>query len=92
MTLDDIRFPSHELKMWLIERLNTQGPWHLKSSLKDKINCLLHFILSGGSAEALHIREYLCSEDSDYIWVNSMENVVLPYIQSQHTVQEGCYG
>lgn len=92
MTLDDIQFPTHELKMWVSEQLNTQGPWQVKLCFKQKLNCLLHYLLSGCSADALHIREYLCDEDPDYIWIISLQDVVLPYLQQTVYTREVNYG
>lgn len=92
MTLDDIRFPTQELKLWVIQNINAPGPWQYKSSLKEKLNCLLHFLLSGCSADALHIREYLCNDDPDAVWINSLQGVVLPYIQNLQYVSEVAHG
>lgn len=82
MQLNDIAFPTTHLRDWMIANLNTPGPWQLKLSLKEQVNCLLHFHLSGCSADALHIREYLCNEDSDEVWIRSMQLTVLPYLNN----------
>lgn len=92
MTLDDIKFPTQELKLWVMQNLNSQGPWQLKTGLKEKMNCLLHFLLSGCSASALHIREYLCNEDPDAVWIHSLQTIVLPYVQSLQHVNEVTHG
>lgn len=92
MNIDDIRFPSEELKEMVLNHLNGPGPWQLKPTLKSKLNCLFHFLLSGCSAQALHIREYLCNEDPDLIWIGSLENCVLPYLQSITYTREVSYG
>ena len=82
MQLNDITFPTTFLREWTIVNLNQPGPWQLKHSLKEQVNCLLHFHLSGCSAEALHIREYLCNEDPDQVWLRSLQNTVLPYLNN----------
>ena len=92
MTLDDICFPTHDLKLWVKGQLETQGPWQLKPCFKQKLNCLLHYWLSGCSADALHIREYLCDEDPDYVWTLSLQNTVLPYLQYTLRIHEVTYG
>lgn len=92
MNINDIRFPSEELKAFIISHLNSPGPWQLKVDLKSKLNCLIHYLLSGCSAQALHVREYLCNEDPDSIWIESLEQRVLPYLQQFIHVNEVSYG
>lgn len=82
MQLNDIAFPTAFLRDWMIANLSKAGPWQLKPSFKEQVNCLLHFHLSGCSAEALHIREYLCNEDPDHVWIRSMQITVLPYLNN----------
>lgn len=90
MKISDIEFPTNQMRDWLVNNIETPGPWQLKNSLKEKINCLLHYHLAGCSAEALHVREYLCNSDPDTVWLKSLNNIVLPYIHT--TMSEVNYG
>lgn len=80
MIIDDIRFPSAHMRVWVETELGTPGPWQNKHSLKEKVNCLLNFKLAGYNAEALDVRGYLCNEDPDTIWLDSLEGQVFPFI------------
>lgn len=92
MNINDIRFPTEDLKALVISYLNSSGPWQLKTDLKSKLNCLFHFLLSGCSAQALHVREYLCNQDPDGVWIDSIEQQVLPYMQDLIYAGEVSYG
>lgn len=88
--MEDIRFPSPHLRNWVETKLQSPGPWQTKRSLKEQVNCLLHFKLSGYNEEAMYIRGYLCNEDSDTIWLKSLEYQVFPFIVNQ--ASEVLYG
>lgn len=83
MIIDDIRFPNPQMRNWVVTQLNEPGPWQNKSNLKEQVNCLLNFKLCGYNEEALQIRGYLCNDDPDVIWLESLEWQVFPFIANQ---------
>lgn len=83
MLIDDIRFPNPHVRIWVETKLQSPGPWQNKRSLKEQVNCLLNFKLQGYDQEAMNIRGYLCNEDPDHIWVQSLEYQVFPFIVNQ---------
>lgn len=83
MIIDDIRFPNTHVRVWVETQLTVPGPWQNKTSLKEKVNYLLNFKLAGYDSDALHIRGYLCNEDPDPIWLESLEYQVLPFLINQ---------
>ena len=83
MHMEDIRFPNPHVRVWVETKLQSPGPWQSKPSLKEQVNCLLNFKLSGYNAEAMNIRGYLCNDDPDVVWLNSLEQQVFPFIVTQ---------
>lgn len=80
MHMEDIRFPNPRVRVWVETTLQSPGPWQNKSSLKEQVNCLLNFKLSYCNQDAMEIRGYLCNEDSDTVWLQSLETQVFPFI------------
>lgn len=74
--LDDIT------KTWLEVQLNKDGPWSIKNTIKEKVNCFLNLYLSG-DVTALDLRGFLSDNDDDEVWVNSLTQIILPYIISR---------
>ena len=90
MYMEYIRFPSPHMRVWVETKLQSPGPWQNKASLKEKVNCLLNFKLAGCNQEAMEIRGYLCNEDPDAIWLQSLEHQVFPFIE--HRASEVLHG
>lgn len=77
--INDLNFLDDITKTWLNVEINKEGPWIIKSSIKEKVNCFLGSYL-GGCPDSIDVRGYLSNNDPDEIWVSSMTNHVIPYI------------
>lgn len=91
MNIDNLPFPNAEVRNWLIIELNCEGPWRYKNTLKEQVNSLLHYKLSGLDSETLRLRGYLCNEDSDEVWMHMMHQHVFPVI-SDMFIREVAHG
>lgn len=80
MNINDIEFPNMDLKVWVMVGLLEPGPWQNKENVKEQVNCLLNLKLSGCCPEAMDIRGYLCNDDTDEVWLNSLHGQVFPFI------------
>ena len=77
--INDLNFLDDITKIWLTNELTKEGPWNIKVSLRDKVNCYLHCFLSG--KEANHdVRGYLTNEDPDEVWIRCVKQYVIPQV------------
>lgn len=78
-TITSLDFLDDITKTWLNVELSKDGPWSIKNTIKEKVNCFLNLYLAGDN-NALDLRAYLCNHDEDEVWINSIRQIVLPYI------------
>lgn len=83
MQLEQLQYPNDNVKNWLVSELAKSGPWTIKVTVKEQINSLLNNRLSGLGSEAIEVRGYLCNKDPDDVWLNSMTQIVLPFIDTK---------
>lgn len=65
---------------WVTNRLQENGPWTKKETLRDKVNCLLRFHLANSYQNTLDVRGYLTDKDDDDTWAEAVTTKVVPVI------------
>lgn len=77
--INDLEFLDDITKTWLSAQLLKDGPWNIKTTLREKVNCFLHYFLSG--IQANHdVRGYLTSDDPDDVWIRCVKQYVVPQV------------
>lgn len=81
-TINDLGFLDDITRTWLTVELAKDGPWQLKKTIKEQVNCFLNLYMCGDEC-SLDVRGFLCNHDPDEIWVNSIRTQVIPYLMAR---------
>ena len=65
---------------WVTTKLNEHGPWNNKTNDREKLNSVLRFHLANSYENTIDVRGYLTSVDNEEIWLDSLNNKVLPLV------------